>query len=111
MTTSYDDTLRVWSGVGAGGECGAVVMKHNNNTGRWVSPFRAVWAPAGDAIVCGSLKRATEIIDAATRKVAASFTSELMTAIPPRHACHPVLPAICAATGSGRLHVWLHNNK
>lgn len=106
VTTSYDDTLRVWGGVGAKAECEAVVIKHNNQTGRWVSPFRAIWAPAGDAVVCGSLKRATELISAETGKVTASFSSELMTAIPPRHACHPVLPAICAATGSGRLHIW-----
>lgn len=106
VTTSYDDMLRIWSGVGSAGECSALTIKHNNQTGRWVSPFRAIWAPAGDAIVCGSLKRATEVIGAATGKVVASFTSELMTAIPPRHACHPLLPAICAASGSGRLHIW-----
>lgn len=66
LSTSYDNTLRIWSGVGAGGaECAAITIKHDNHTGRWVSPFRAVWAPAGDAVVCGSLKRATEVSDAA----------------------------------------------
>ena len=49
----------MWSGVETGKPTDAV-FKHDNHTGRWVSPFRAVWAPAGDAFVVGSLKRATE---------------------------------------------------
>ena len=73
---------------------------------RWVSPFRAVWAPAGDAFVVGSLSRCTELYDAGSGVLIAKYASDLMTAIPPRHACHPLLPAIAAATGSGRLHIW-----
>jgi WD repeat-containing protein 76 len=55
VSTSRDNTLQVWDAQ-KGLERGAV-MKHNNNTGRWISPFRAVWAPAADAIVVGNMGR------------------------------------------------------
>ncbi len=55
LTTSRDDTLRVWDGKKDLAQ--AVSIKHYNNTGRWVSPFRSVWGPAADTILCGSMKR------------------------------------------------------
>ena len=55
VSTSRDNTLQVWDAQKSL-ERGAV-MKHNNNTGRWISPFRAVWAPAADAIVVGNMGR------------------------------------------------------
>lgn len=57
LTTSWDNTLRVWSNVGKKGAADleeAVSIEHDNNTGRWVIPFRASWAPTGDAIFCGA---------------------------------------------------------
>lgn len=38
-------------------------MQHYNNTGRWVVPFRAVWGPASDTIICGSMKRTVGYCD------------------------------------------------
>ncbi len=55
LTTSRDDTLRVWEGKKDMAQ--AVSIKHYNNTGRWVSPFRSVWGPAADTVICGSMKR------------------------------------------------------
>ena len=55
LTTSRDNTLRIWDG--AKGLTERVVIKHNNNTGRWISPLRAVWSPAGDAVICGNMGR------------------------------------------------------
>ena len=55
LTTSRDNTLRIWDG--AKGLAERVVIKHNNNTGRWISPLRAVWSPAGDAVICGNMGR------------------------------------------------------
>jgi WD repeat-containing protein 76 len=55
VSTSRDNTLRIWDAKK--GLAPGPVMKHNNNTGRWISPFRAVWAPAADAIVVGNMGR------------------------------------------------------
>lgn len=32
----------------------------------WVTPFRAVWSPAGDAVLCGNMSRAVDVFSAAT---------------------------------------------
>ena len=55
LTTGRDNTLRFYDG-GAGMQQSASVA-HNNNTGRWVMPFRASWGP-GSTAACGSMKRA-----------------------------------------------------
>jgi WD40 repeat protein len=55
VSTSRDNTLQVWDAQK--GLARGAVMKHNNNTGRWISPFRAVWTPAADAIVVGNMGR------------------------------------------------------
>ena len=55
LTTGRDNTLRFYDG--AAGMKQTASAYHNNNTGRWVMPFRATWGPGGTA-VCGSMKRA-----------------------------------------------------
>ena len=55
MSTSRDDTLRIWDAKQDLQQL--AVRKHYNNTGRWVVPFRAVWGPASDTVICGSMKR------------------------------------------------------
>ena len=52
LTTGRDNTLRFYDG----GLKEQAVMPHNNNTGRWVMPFRATFGP-GNVAVCGSMKR------------------------------------------------------
>jgi hypothetical protein len=108
LSTSYDDTLTVWHGFGSGAAPEALTrVRHDNQTGRWVIPFRAVWTPASDALLVGSMKRESEVIDAATGRHCAKLAhAELMTAIPSRHACHYQRTAMAAATASGRVHVW-----
>lgn len=80
MTTSYDDTVKIYRFPGAGlwepgtkipaGECGGTedgevqpgsVIKHNNQTGRWVSIFKAQWQQnprdCVDKLVIGNMNR------------------------------------------------------
>lgn len=102
LTTSYDDTLSVWSDAGES----IVRVKHDNNTGRWLLPLRAIWAPDGASFVCGSMKRETEVINAATGAALARHKDDLLTAVPSRHACHASSNAIAAGTASGRVHIW-----
>ncbi|EFJ46944.1 hypothetical protein VOLCADRAFT_117976 [Volvox carteri f. nagariensis] len=151
-------------------------IPHNNQTGRWITPFRAVWNAACDAVLVGNMSRGVDIfgglgavvvgaaaavknnVDSSEveaeadtdgddvddpdqklrgraktskRKAAGkasataaavkaggggddplqvqflhTLTSEYMTAIPSRLACHPTMPVVVAATCSGRCHVW-----
>ena len=106
LTTCYDDALRVWK-PDENSAKPAVVIKHNNQTGRWVLPFRAVWSAAGDGVFCGSMQRHVEIFDPTTGKSFAKYSSpEHMTAIASRLACHPTLNYVAAGTASGRVHVY-----
>lgn len=114
VSTSYDDTIRIWApskaSASPGGEgshhAEALAIKHNNQTGRWITPFRAVWSAACDAVVVGNMKRGVDVISAATGAPVHSLSSNLQTAIPSRIACHPSVPLLVAATSSGRCHVW-----
>ncbi len=55
LSTSRDDTLRVWDAKNSMAQLASI--RHNNNTGRWVVPFRAVWGAASDSIIVGGMKR------------------------------------------------------
>ena len=81
-------------------------VKHNNNTGRWIIPFRAVWAPSADGLLVGGMGRTVDVYDAARGTALAALASPHMTAIPSRIAPHPGLPVLAAATASGRINVW-----
>lgn len=81
-----------------------VNIRHNNNTGRWIMPFRPAWAPAGDAVCVGDMKRGVAVFNdkgAAVRILSA----EALTAIPSRVVMHPC-GLLAAATSSGRVHVF-----
>lgn len=106
LTTCYDDALRVWRPAEDDAKP-TVVVKHNNQTGRWVLPFRAVWSASGDGILCGSMQRHVEIFHPSTGKSLAKYQSaEHMTAIASRLACHRTLNYVAAGTASGRVHVY-----
>ena len=62
VTTCYDCNLRVYDGkrdVASKAKVTSPIVKvhHNTQTGRWVIPFRAVWTPASDGFVCGTMNR------------------------------------------------------
>lgn len=102
LTTSYNDQICIF---GADGQA-IVRMKHNNQTGKWLLPFRAIWTPAGDGVVVGSMVRETEVFSAVNGARIAHHSSEFLTAVPTRHACHQSISAVAAGTASGRVHVW-----
>jgi WD40 repeat protein len=110
LTTCYDDLLRVWRPKGGAIDedpKSALKIKHNNQTGRWVLPFRAVWTPGSDGAVIGSMKREVEVFDAAKGTLAAKLSdAERMTAIASRFAVHPTRNIIAAGTASGRIHIY-----
>ena len=54
VSTSFDDTVRIWDGAAAGLAPALLRVKHDNQTGRWVSPFRAVWGACSDAVIVGA---------------------------------------------------------
>ncbi|KAK9799849.1 hypothetical protein WJX73_009741 [Symbiochloris irregularis] len=104
MSLSRDNTIRVWDGKKGLSEL--LKISHNNNTGRWTIPFRAVWGPSSDCCLVGNMGRTVDVFDASTGAKAAALSSESMTAIVSRVTAHISTPALAAATGSGRVHIY-----
>jgi len=119
LTTCYDNHLNIFDVKRSKGfdvssfsnwtpdkEKPVVRMSHNTQTGRWVLPFRAVWLPGSDGVVCGTMKRGVQMYSSASGKRMAHYDSDFMTAIPSRCCVHPTLPILGAATSSGRIHLF-----
>lgn len=128
LSVSFDDTLKVWGQPvnNNGGKAGSAApgtkfeellsVRHDNQTGRWVIPFRpAWWGP--DALLVGDMKRGVCIFDANSgARVGLLQSPDLMTAIPSRLAPWGAAPGgpgseggaamLAAATNSGRVHVF-----
>ncbi|XP_074590753.1 DNA damage-binding protein cmr1 [Curcuma longa] len=102
-TTSYDDTVGIASGVNFDDQS---LVKHDNQTGRWISSFRAIWGWDDSHIFLGNMKRAVDIISANSRTTTSVF-SEYMTSIGCRLAAHPhTLGKLASATAGGKVFYW-----
>lgn len=107
VVTSFDNTLRVLSTrAGGAGLAEERSVKHDNETGRWVLPFRATWASNGRDVLSGSMRRGVDVVDPASGAVD-RLDSEFQTAICSRMTTHRTLPVLCAASGSGRCHLYM----
>ena len=104
LTTSFDNFIRVWDSLGTDSGSCLLKLHHNNDTGRWIMPFRAIWASANLFIV-GSMRREVEIFDVSTKERVMHYSSDFMTAIPARNCSHKSGVLVCG-TASGRLHAW-----
>ena len=105
LSTSFDNTVRVWDGKK--GMEPLISVRHDNQTGRWVLPFRAIWAPDSKHFIIGNMKRYVDVVDSQTGQLEYQLSNEeLMTAIPARNCVHPTLHILASGTASGRLHVF-----
>lgn len=109
-TTSLDDTVRIFS-VDSFDK--SHIVKHYNQTGRWLSTFKAIWGWNDTDLFIGNMKRAIDIIsvDLSDTSISTSnsacLESEHMTAIPCRFSAHPykVGHLACASSG-GKVFLW-----
>lgn len=107
VTTSFDNTIRVWDGKKSAKELvQCTSIRHDNQTGRWVLPLRAIWSPDASSIIVGNMKRFVDIFDASSGTLLKQISSEFMSAIPARNCA--ISSYIASATASGRIHVWRH---
>ncbi|KAG8145268.1 hypothetical protein E2320_013615, partial [Naja naja] len=92
VTTCADDTLR-----------------HNNNTGRWLTRFQAVWDPKrDDSFVVGSMTRPRQIqAFHASGELLYSFLNEdYLSSVCSINSWHPTRFLVAGGNSSGRLHVF-----
>ncbi|KAJ4815804.1 DNA damage-binding protein cmr1 [Rhynchospora pubera] len=102
VSTSFDDTVCISS-------CPQFeklsIIKHNNQTGRWLSSFRAIWGWNDSYILIGNMKRAIDVISTEDN-IVTPLESEYMTNIPCRFAIHPYEEGRLACAGGGKLYLW-----
>lgn len=107
VTTSFDNTIRIWDGKKSTQNLTeSLSIRHDNQTGRWVLPLRAIWSPDASSIIVGNMKRFVDIFDSSTGSILYQMNSEFMSAIPARNCAHASF--IASATASGRIHIWRH---
>ena len=107
LSTCYDDHIRIHS-ISSDKTTN---IRHNNQTGRWITPFRAVWDPKStnpleeSMIVCGNMNRGLDIFDG-NGKLFRNVSSEFVTAQPAVSTCHQSLPIIASGNASGKIIIY-----
>jgi len=79
-------------------------IRHDNQTGRWLSTFMANWHPELDIFCVGSKDkpRAMDIFDGATGEHLRAVKGEALTAVASRCAFHPSANKIILVGGNSR---------
>lgn len=120
-TASYDDTVKIYSfgSVGkwkVGHELDESVMKpsavikHNNQTGRWVSILKAQWQQRPEdgiqKFVIGNMNRFVDVYTSDGEQLA-QLGGDGITAVPAVAQFHPTRDWVVAGTASGKLCLWM----
>ncbi|KAI9142819.1 WD40-repeat-containing domain protein [Paraphysoderma sedebokerense] len=116
VSTSYDDKIRIWKGIELDhlGEVNVenipepIKIYHNNQTGRWVTNFRANWHPNLPCVLVGSKNHSIDIISGTNGELIRSLSDDRVTAIPAVVGVHPnsATQLIVSANASGKCIVW-----
>ncbi|PKU67631.1 WD repeat-containing protein 76 [Dendrobium catenatum] len=102
-TTSIDDTVGI---INLSHLNDISMVHHYNQTGRWLSSFRAIWGWDDSFLFLGNMRRAVDIISI-TSKTTTALVSPEMTSIPCRFASHPCqIGTLAGATAGGKVFVW-----
>ncbi|NXY76740.1 WDR76 protein, partial [Glareola pratincola] len=89
--------------------CADDKLRHNCNTGRWLTRFRAVWDPKQeDCFVVGSMARPRQIeVFQDTGKLLHSFYNlDCLSSVCSINVVHPTRNILVGGNSSGRLHVF-----
>ncbi|KAI8843675.1 WD40-repeat-containing domain protein [Chytridium lagenaria] len=99
LSLSFDDTIR------------EIKIRHNNNTGRWIQKFKAVWkeTPDESLFVVGNMHRSVDIYSGTGSPLSILSSPDKLTAIPAVNVFHPspAVRMIVSGNASGRMTVWI----
>jgi WD40 repeat protein len=120
-TTSYDDTVKIHSFLHAKSwEIGhtiteedmkpTAVIKHNNQTGRWVTILKAQWQQRPEdgiqKLVIGNMNRFVDIYTSEGKQLA-QLEGDGISAVPAVAQFHPTRNWVAGGTASGKLCLWM----
>ncbi|CAM9318602.1 unnamed protein product [Heterosigma akashiwo] len=117
VTVSQDDKNQVFadptlsSGGRLGGSAPTLQYRHNNNTGRWLTKFHALWDPKGPEVyLTGSMEnspRRVEVFSAnAQSPLARLLNPDVVGSVQSLAIPHPTLNVVASVNSSGKIHIW-----
>ncbi|NWT01890.1 WDR76 protein, partial [Mionectes macconnelli] len=109
VTVCADDKLRGQFGIVDSPERFYFPCRHNCNTGRWLSRFRAIWDPKQEhCFLVGSMAQPRQInVFQDTGKLLHSFYNlDCLSSVCSINAVHPSRSILVGGNSSGRLHVF-----
>ncbi|NXD83919.1 WDR76 protein, partial [Halcyon senegalensis] len=89
--------------------CADDMLRHNNNTGRWLSRFQAIWDPKReDCFVVGSMARPRQIqvFQETGRLLHSFYNPDCLGSVCSINVVHPSKNILVGGNSSGRLHVF-----
>ncbi|KAF8983140.1 hypothetical protein BGZ46_010805 [Entomortierella lignicola] len=111
-STSYDDYVRIFNNF----EPGLPEIKeipepvrihHNNQSGRWVTMLRAVWAHQFNWFSIGNMNKSVDIYSRGTGDLMANLKdSRILTTVPAVNAWHPSRVVIASGMANGKMVIW-----
>lgn len=107
VSTCYDDHIRIHNLL----TNNTIEKAHNNQTGRWITPFKAIWDPKSafniseSMILIGNMNRGLDIFDG-NGKLYKNLSSEYVTAQPAVNVGHPYMPIVASGNASGKITIW-----
>ena len=106
VTVSYDNKVRVFE-TDTGKLKSSIA--HNNQTGRWLTTFKAEWHPLRDDLFfIGSMNRPRQIdVYSDSGKKYPQLQSEELASVCSIVKCHPYQNVVVGGNSSGRVHVLL----
>ncbi|XP_036591690.1 WD repeat-containing protein 76 isoform X1 [Trichosurus vulpecula] len=110
VTTCADDNLRVFDTSCLSSKVPLLTrVRHNNNTGRWLTRFRAVWDPKQeDCFIVGSMARprSIDVFHESGELVHAFMDEECLASVCSINVMHPTQNILAGGNSSGRIHVF-----
>ncbi|XP_029814621.1 WD repeat-containing protein 76 [Manacus vitellinus] len=110
VTVCADDKLRVYDTTSLSSTITALSsIRHNCNTGRWLTRFRAIWDPKQEhCFLVGTMAQPRRIsVFQDTGKLLHSFyNTDWLTSVCSINVVHPTQNVLVGGNSSGRLHVF-----
>ncbi|KAG0254828.1 hypothetical protein DFQ27_006595 [Actinomortierella ambigua] len=112
VSTSYDDRIRVFNNFdpalpNATSVPDPIEIRHNNQSGRWVTMLRAVWAPQFNWFSIGNMNKSVDIYSRGTGDLMANLRDAThLTTVPAVNAWHPSRVVIASGMANGKMVIW-----
>ncbi|KAF9575304.1 hypothetical protein EC968_003656 [Mortierella alpina] len=111
-STSYDDNVRIFNNFKPSLPNlteipDPVRIRHNNNSGRWVTMLRAVWSHQFNWFSIGNMNKSVDIYSRGTGDLMANLRDpQNLTTVPAVNAWHPNRVLLASGMANGKMVIW-----